>query len=63
MAGSAGSGTADPGPVTLGPGRVSVDAAAGITVTGWPGGGIAPEVAVVATAGMLATFWRPHPRR
>jgi putative oxidoreductase len=46
---------------TLGPGRVSVDAAAGITVTGWAGGGIALGVAVVATAGMLATFWRPRP--
>src|ERR1700687_4113621 len=32
---------------TLGPGRVSVDAAAGITVTGWAGGGIALGVAVV----------------
>jgi putative oxidoreductase len=48
---------------TLGPGRASVDAVAGITVTGWAGGGIALGVAVVATAGMLATFWRPHPRR
>ena len=48
---------------TLGPGRASVDAAAGITVTGWAGGGIALGVAVVATAGMLATSWRPHPRR
>ncbi len=48
---------------TLGPGRVSVDAAAGITITGWAGGGIALGVAVVATAGMLATFWRPQPRK
>ena len=48
---------------TLGPGRASVDAVAGITVTGWAGGGIALGVAVVATAGMLATSWRPHPRR
>ncbi len=48
---------------TLGPGRISVDAAAGIAVTGWAGGGIALGVAVVATAGLLATFWRPHPRR
>jgi putative oxidoreductase len=46
---------------TLGPGRVSADSAAGITVTGWAGGGIALGVAVVATAGMLATFWRPQP--
>jgi putative oxidoreductase len=46
---------------TLGPGKVSVDSAAGITVTGWAGGGVALGVAVVATAGMLATFWRPQP--
>jgi putative oxidoreductase len=44
---------------TLGPGRVSVDAAAGIRITGWAGGGIALGVAVAATAGLLATFWRP----
>jgi putative oxidoreductase len=48
---------------TLGPGRLSVDAAGGITVTGWAGGGLALGVAVVATAGMLATFWRPQPRK
>jgi putative oxidoreductase len=48
---------------TLGPGRVSADAAAGITVTGWAGGGIALGVAVAATAGMLATFWRPQPKK
>jgi putative oxidoreductase len=46
---------------TLGPGKLSVDSAGGITVTGWAGGGIAAGVAVVATAGMLATFWRPQP--
>jgi putative oxidoreductase len=34
----------------LGPGRLSVDSAAGIAVTG---------VAVVAVGGMLATFYRP----
>ncbi len=45
---------------TFGPGRWSVDSAAGITITGWAGGGIALGVAVVATAGMLATFWRPQ---
>jgi putative oxidoreductase len=50
------------GLATLGPGKVSVDSAAGITVTGWAGGGIALGVAVVATAGMLATFWRPQPK-
>jgi putative oxidoreductase len=44
---------------TLGPGRVSVDDAAGIMITGWTGGGIALGVAVVATAGLLATFYRP----
>jgi putative oxidoreductase len=43
----------------LGPGRASLDHAAGIEVTGWAGGGIALGVAVVATAGLLATFWRP----
>ena len=48
---------------TLGPGRLSVDAAGGIAVTGWAGGGIALGVAVVATAGMLATFWRPEPKK
>lgn len=45
---------------TLGPGRVSVDNAAGISVTGWVGFGLALGVGVVATAGLLATFWRPH---
>jgi len=44
---------------TLGPGRVSVDDAAGIMVTGWASGGIALGIAVVATAGLLATFYRP----
>jgi putative oxidoreductase len=39
-----------------------VDAAAGITVTGWAGGGVALGVAVAATAGLLATFWRPKER-
>lgn len=43
----------------LGPGRFSVDSAAGISVTGWAGGGLALGVAVAATAGLLATFWRP----
>ena len=44
---------------TLGPGRISVDSAAGISITGWAGGGIALGVAVLATAGLLATFWQP----
>lgn len=45
----------------LGPGGVSVDEASGIDVTGWAGGGLALGVAVVATAGLLAVFWRPEP--
>jgi putative oxidoreductase len=44
----------------LGPGRWSVDHAAGTDVTGWTGGGIALGVAVVATGGLLGTFWRPE---
>jgi putative oxidoreductase len=47
----------------LGPGRWSVDAAAGIEVTGWAGAGIALGVAVASTAGMLVAFWRPGGRR
>ncbi|GGV41121.1 hypothetical protein GCM10010182_77110 [Actinomadura cremea] len=43
----------------LGPGDLSVDAAAGIDVAGWTGGAIALGVAVVATGGLLGTFWRP----
>lgn len=43
---------------TIGPGPVSLDNAAGSEITGWAGGGIALGVAVVATAGLLATFWR-----
>lgn len=43
----------------LGPGRVSVDSAAGISITGWAGGGIALGAAVLATGGLLATFWQP----
>jgi putative oxidoreductase len=48
---------------TVGPGKLSVDYAAGITITGWAGGGVALGVAVVATTGMLATFWRPKRER
>ncbi|WP_328935608.1 MULTISPECIES: DoxX family protein [unclassified Streptomyces] len=44
----------------LGPGRWSVDHAAGIDLTGWTGGAIALGVAVVATGGLLGTFWRPE---
>jgi putative oxidoreductase len=43
----------------LGPGQLSVDQAAGISLLGWAGGGIALGVAAVATAGLLALFWRP----
>ena len=46
----------------LGPGRWSVDHAAGIDVTGWTGGAIALGVAVVTTGGLLGTFWRPEPK-
>jgi putative oxidoreductase len=45
----------------LGPGRVSVDHAAGIEVAGWTGGAVALGVAVLAVAGLLATCWRPSP--
>jgi putative oxidoreductase len=45
----------------LGPGRLSVDSGAGIAITGWTGGGVALGVAVIATAGLLAAFWRPRP--
>ena len=44
---------------TLGPGRLSLDHASGIEVTGWAGGGLALGVAVAATAGLLGSFWRP----
>lgn len=47
----------------LGPGRLSLDSAAGITITGWAGGGIALGVAVAATGGLLGTFWRPQPKK
>ncbi|MFI5879270.1 DoxX family protein [Streptomyces sp. NPDC051554] len=46
----------------LGPGHWSVDHAAGIDLTGWTGGGIALGAAVVATGGLLGTFWRPEPK-
>ncbi len=47
---------------TLGPGRLSVDNAFGIAITGWAGGGIALGIAVAATGGLLATFYRPQPK-
>jgi putative oxidoreductase len=46
----------------LGPGQFSVDQVAGIAVTGWAGGAVALGVALVSTAGLLATFWRPERR-
>ncbi|MET9491230.1 DoxX family protein [Nocardia sp. NPDC006630] len=45
----------------LGPGRLSLDHAAGSAVTGWAGGGIAIGGAAAATATLLAVFWRPQP--
>jgi putative oxidoreductase len=45
-----------------GPGRFSLDNALGIEITGWTGGGIALIVAIVAVAGLLATFYRPQPK-
>lgn len=45
----------------LGPGPLSIDAASGIGLTGWAGAAIALGVAVAATAGLLAVFWRPEP--
>ena len=47
----------------LGPGHFSVDYAAGIQITGWAGAGIALGIAVVAVAGLLATFYRPAPKK
>ncbi|MFF0095016.1 DoxX family protein [Streptomyces canus] len=43
----------------LGPGDVSLDAAAGIDIDGWAGGGLAAGVGAAGTAGLLAAFWRP----
>ena len=47
----------------LGPGHFSVDYAAGIQITGWAGMGLALGIAVVAVAGLLATFYRPVPKQ
>ncbi|MGX9882868.1 DoxX family protein [Streptomyces sp. NPDC002276] len=46
----------------LGPGRWSLDHAAGVDLTGWTGGAIALGAAVLATGGLLGTFWRPEPK-
>ncbi|MGW7547109.1 DoxX family protein [Streptomyces sp. NPDC054770] len=43
-----------------GPGKYALDTAADITVTGWAGAGVVLVVGVVATAGLLAVFWRPR---
>ena len=43
----------------LGPGRFSLDNALDVDVTGWAGGGVALLAALVGTAGLLGTFWRP----
>jgi putative oxidoreductase len=44
----------------LGPGRFSLDNALDTDVTGWAGGGVALIAALVGTAGLLGTFWRPE---
>ncbi|WP_054811886.1 DoxX family protein [Nocardia arizonensis] len=46
-----------------GPGWLSLDHVADIEITGWAGGGIALGLGVVATAGLLAMFYRPTPAR
>jgi putative oxidoreductase len=46
----------------LGPGDVSLDAAAGIGIDGWKGGGLAVGAGAAGTAGLLAVFWRPDAR-
>lgn len=43
-----------------GPGEISIDSAVDTAIVGWAGGAIALGVGVVATAGLLATFWRPQ---
>ena len=47
----------------LGPGRFALDSTLDIAVAGWAGGGVAVGVAMAATAGLLATFWRPVPKK
>ncbi|MBH0123539.1 DoxX family protein [Rhodococcus sp. CX] len=44
----------------IGPGEISIDSATDIAIVGWSGGAIALGVGVVATAGLLARFWRPQ---
>ena len=43
-----------------GPGRYALDEAADIAVTGWAGAGLVLGVGAIATAGLLAVFWRPR---
>ncbi|NUS82049.1 MAG: DoxX family protein [Streptomyces sp.] len=43
-----------------GPGQYALDEAADIAVTGWAGAGLVLGVGAVATAGLLAVFWRPR---
>ena len=43
-----------------GPGEYAVDTAADLAVTGWAGAGVVIAVAVLATSGLLAAFWRPR---
>jgi len=43
----------------LGPGRLSIDHAAGTEIVGWAASGVTVGLAVVSTVGLLATFWRP----
>ncbi|MFC4376198.1 DoxX family protein [Nocardia halotolerans] len=47
----------------LGPGTLSIDHAAGITVTGWAGGATALIVAVVCTGLLLAVCLQREPHR
>lgn len=44
-----------------GPGKISLDHAAGITIDSWAGGAIALGVGVLGTAALLAAFYRPQP--
>ncbi|MFI2557077.1 DoxX family protein [Nocardia farcinica] len=44
----------------LGPGAISIDDLAGITVTGWAGGTLALGLGVAATAALLTLSWRPE---
>ncbi|WP_280381922.1 DoxX family protein [Nocardia wallacei] len=47
----------------LGPGWLSLDHAADIEITGWAGGGIALILGALATAALLAVFYRPAPAK